>query len=453
MEQQKKTRVGNHKNKEPIRQVKDAPDIDRLSNLPDEVICRIISLLTIKEIVKTSILSKRWRPLYTLISTLNIDDSNESRYYKCNNFMNLVDRVIFSRKSDTGLDNFSLKCGQAVDAFRVNGWIQYALWHGVRELTLKIWQKAFNALPSVVFTCKTLVTLRLELHYGFILRVPMNCRLPSLKLLHVAWFIFSGDDSVRRLISSCLSLEELIVQECQFQYINKFTVCNPALKRLTISSYEDADISKKYEIVINTPSLVYFKYRHSVAKGHSLINLNSLVEACIEFGPGTGSSFSHTAVELMKGISHVQSLQLSGHFSKALLLGNDPIPEFPNITYLKICGFHPGWDRILVYSPFLETLVFNFESASEELESSSNGISDVTEEAPYCLLHHLKSIKILSFHGQQVELQVVERLLKGAKVLENLAIRLKAKKRQQLKISKELLALPRVSMKCQVVII
>ena len=54
-------------------------DLDRLSDLPDDVICHIISLLPIKETVPTSILATRWRDLFSLISTLNIDDNNETR--------------------------------------------------------------------------------------------------------------------------------------------------------------------------------------------------------------------------------------------------------------------------------------------------------------------------------------------------------------------------------------
>ena len=116
------------------------------------------------------------------------------------------------RKSDFEVDIFRLKCGQAVDSFRINGWIQYALWHVVRELDLCIAKKGFNELPFGIFTCKTLVTLRLQVDHSFILKVPTNCCLPSLKLLHLGWFQFSDDDPVGKLLSSCFLLEELVVQ-------------------------------------------------------------------------------------------------------------------------------------------------------------------------------------------------------------------------------------------------
>ncbi|EOY12493.1 Uncharacterized protein TCM_030982, partial [Theobroma cacao] len=52
-------------------------ETDRISDLSDELLCRIISSLPLRETVRTSILSRRWKNLFTLISRLNIDDNDE----------------------------------------------------------------------------------------------------------------------------------------------------------------------------------------------------------------------------------------------------------------------------------------------------------------------------------------------------------------------------------------
>ncbi|XP_017617944.2 putative FBD-associated F-box protein At5g56430 [Gossypium arboreum] len=115
-------------------------------------------------------------------------------------------------------------------------------------------------------------------------------------------------------------------------------------------------------------------------------------------------------------------------------------------------GCLPEWKILLANSPCLDTLVLDFEFSGSELESHNNG-RDETEKVPGCLMYKVKIIKLLSFQGKPFESQVVEYLLKNAKVLERFTVRLSGKKRLRTKISKEVRALSRVSKKCQVTII
>ncbi|XVE50580.1 hypothetical protein DITRI_Ditri01bG0174300 [Diplodiscus trichospermus] len=106
-------------------------DADRISNLPDEIISHILSFLSTKEAVRTSILSTRWRYCFAFVSNLdfeliaNLRLSPKKRNRLTKSFMNFVDRVLFLHNR-TGIENFCLKCGERVDSRRVCGWLSAA---------------------------------------------------------------------------------------------------------------------------------------------------------------------------------------------------------------------------------------------------------------------------------------------------------------------------------------
>ncbi|MFQ6661298.1 hypothetical protein Gotur_029502 [Gossypium turneri] len=147
---------------------------DRLSELPDHVILHIMSSLPIKEAVRTCLLSTRWKDLFTSISNIELDGVLRNKALR-NRFMKFSDGFL------------SL------------------LRHGVRELDLIFQSRSFETrhfteLEFTVFTCKTLLTLRLCNLPSLVLTIPTHCCLPKLKVLHLTFLKFSDDESIRRLL-------------------------------------------------------------------------------------------------------------------------------------------------------------------------------------------------------------------------------------------------------------
>ncbi|GLU17527.1 hypothetical protein SLE2022_338900 [Rubroshorea leprosula] len=265
---------------------------DNIENFPDEVLSHIISFLPVKDAVRTSILSRRWRYLFTTISSLDyVFDPYDGR--GAAQFMNSVNRLFFSSEKLSIL-RFCLRCYKALEPLCIDGWI--------RALTL--------------LSCKTLVLLKLDFPlrtYDF--KVPQRVCLPSIKVIHLQGFAFSDNDSSERLFSSCPTLEDLVLQSCCLRVgCDNFCVSNSSLKRLTIRNMLHQLLpTKGVQLVINAPSLIYFEHTFPDFYSYQFLDVQSLTEAVISHRGEHGDSMIHLteATDLLNGLKNVRSLQIS----------------------------------------------------------------------------------------------------------------------------------------------
>ncbi|CAA7024402.1 unnamed protein product [Microthlaspi erraticum] len=117
--------------------------MDRVSNLPDELLYQILSFLPTKDAAVTSVLSKRWLNLWKFNPNLDIDDTlflhpedgKGERAEIRQSFVDFVDSVI-ARQGDSPIKKFSLKCITGVHPDIVNRWICNVLKRGVSDLDL-----------------------------------------------------------------------------------------------------------------------------------------------------------------------------------------------------------------------------------------------------------------------------------------------------------------------------
>nr|KJB13639.1 hypothetical protein B456_002G086200 [Gossypium raimondii] len=282
--------------------------VDRVSDLPDSILCHILSFLSTKDAVVTSILSTRWRYLFTLLSNLDFDlgefTSSDRRPKSSSSkiFLSFVGKMLFFHK--TNVDKFRLKCGIRVDCCHVYGWILAAVWRGVKHLDLNISYTNVKTLPDALFACRTLVALKLDIH--FVLDVPKGVHFPSLKTLF------------KILFSSCTNLEVVIIEKCNMENINNFNISHHLLQSLSILHSND---SSNCWLIIDFPNLAYFKYIDHVVGGYSLENLQSIVSVDIHFII-EDDDLQADATALFREISNVRSLLLSSTSLKVCFLHN-----------------------------------------------------------------------------------------------------------------------------------
>ncbi|CAN0891163.1 Disease resistance-like protein DSC1 [Linum grandiflorum] len=99
-----------------------------MNDLPDDVLCHMLSFLQSKDSVATSILSRRWRHLWTSITSLDFDDQSfcfRRNTKSSSSFSMFVDTTLMNHKNLSGLTSFRLSCCQSLsDSSQLHRWIR-----------------------------------------------------------------------------------------------------------------------------------------------------------------------------------------------------------------------------------------------------------------------------------------------------------------------------------------
>ena len=304
--------------------------VDRISNLPDSLLCHILSFLTTKEAVVTSILSSRWKTLWTLVPKLDfnshqfkeISSSDEEQSPNQFNrygftFAHIVSRVwaLRNRNNAYPLKQFRLYWHSDSDPIQVETWVHAALSHELEELELHIcFPELFN-FPSALFNyAKTLVVLNLMGNNVFV-NPPSSVLLgfPSLKTLHLDKVWYAKPDSFSRFLSCCPVLQDLTLHLQTYTY-DVLKIIVPTLKRLHLDFNNTAYQYNKLEI--NAPALEYLCFSGYVIENVLLGILSNLVEAVIEVDYDEIKDYGNMIMDFIKQLSNVKSLHLDSDLTQ-----------------------------------------------------------------------------------------------------------------------------------------
>ncbi|KAF7825312.1 F-box/FBD/LRR-repeat protein [Senna tora] len=182
---------------------------DRFSALPDSLLCHILSFIPTKEAVATSVLSKRWRPVWRYTHSFDFDDqnykSNETQYSR---FVQFVNTVLFSLDKSHPIKRLRLKSKSTFTSNEnMDVWVNSALQHKVEHLEIES-GRITTVMPSSILSSNTIVVMKLNcVEFGAISSV----HLPSLKTLHLCNVIFTSPSCFVDLLSGCALLENLVL--------------------------------------------------------------------------------------------------------------------------------------------------------------------------------------------------------------------------------------------------
>uniref|UniRef100_A0A803LQ54 F-box domain-containing protein n=1 Tax=Chenopodium quinoa TaxID=63459 RepID=A0A803LQ54_CHEQI len=324
--------------------------VDRLTSLPDELLIRILSLLPTKDAAATSVLSRRLRRVFPLLTSLDLDISPISlclehpyAIERFPTFVSFVDTLLQAHQSQY-LTKFRLHVNTAdfdTTYFKYNGctvigckqgclphlkspglytWISYPLnLCGLRELDLRILvrEPGDSQLPPAIFTCETLETLKLEVNLGL--------------------------DQVFTMPSYHLTFKPCT------NHVNITAITSTSLRRLCLIMIKWPDFQEDNSdfVLINTPNLELLEYRDNLAKCYSIPAMHCLVKAVLRIESLLKFEESVPMIEVM--LSLVRPLSYAQHLSLCSFIVQefdyvdekvlkDQLPVFPNLTHLELGG-------------------------------------------------------------------------------------------------------------------
>ena len=300
---------------------------DRISELPEFIIHHILSFLSTKAVVKTSLLSKRWNGF---TSSYPVLDFNEDYFqdkefpthgYKPDQkFMPKYEEFQTREKVMHFLNNSLLRfCEQKIcmdtlmlkvtllnkkNTALVNKWVQMAVENRVKVLDVVVTKnkKTLYRLPEIVFSAKRLTVLKLvgcRLEHS---NMKNTITLYSLKKLSLG-NVYVEEQMLQNLVSCCPSIEHLTLKYCVG--LKKFHAHAP-LKYLTISSLP------KLETVyyIEGSSIRNLIYGYSIGEELGEIKVNACQN--LRVLSLTGASITDQCLyDLGTKFPHLQTLNLS----------------------------------------------------------------------------------------------------------------------------------------------
>ncbi|ANM70114.1 putative F-box/FBD/LRR-repeat protein [Arabidopsis thaliana] len=446
---------------------------DLISKLPEVLLSQILSYLPTKDIVRTSVLSKRWKSVWLLIPGLDLDSSEFPHYDTFVDFMN--EFLFFSREENPCLHKLKLSIQKNEnDPSCVTLWTDCVargkLQHLDVEFGGRVMEREFwEMMPLSLYICKTLLHLRLYrvLLGNFDQSVDS---LPSLKSMCLEENVYSNEASLESLISSCRVLEDLTIVKID-DNVRFLRVHSQSLTSLSVGykSYYPGEIYYYYDrdrgnsgLVIDAPRLKYLTFNNDQSKSKTISNLGSLVKVTI-LGPikisrVVGCTEQQMAHKFLTGISRVRYLIVSEDMMEVIssYLKEDSLPQFGNLSYLKASVWLSSFDfldilpKLLESCPNLKSIVLETTCIVDRTKAT---VERRVSSVPECLLSSLEFVEIKNrISVDDGALEVARYFVENSVNLQKVVLRLASSflRRGNQAVLKDILELPRRSSMCQI---
>ncbi|MED6132579.1 hypothetical protein PIB30_020225 [Stylosanthes scabra] len=328
---------------------------DRLSALPDCVLLHVLSFVNAKHAVQTCVLSRRWKNLWKLLSTLVL---HSSHFWTFKDFTKFVSALLTRRDASSAVFNLDFERLGSVEPHVLKRIVNYAISH------------------NAIFSCKTLTSLKLSVSprdhiYGSTL-FPTSLNLTALTSLHLQHFTFcaSGGSAGDRTepFSGCERLSDLVIDHCTVKDAKALCISNRTLVNLTVRSNQSKDF---YKIELSTSKLRSFRFSGIPYQQICGSDVPSIEDVDIDAEIRSNSLESSLILfSWLLELANVKSLTVSASTLQVLFL-------IPNLLEVKLPCLEvmkpssPLPDRIVNFllqnSPSAEVAIVNCERSQREV--------------------------------------------------------------------------------------
>lgn len=426
---------------------------DRISCLPEQVIDRILSLLTSREAQATCVLSRRWRHLYnSLLTDLDFDwldlleklrDDPEQAEKERARYVEWVDNVVHHQSGkEHSLRRFVLRF-DLNNSYKshVDHWIRFALAKQVKVLDLHFMPVCYDDFKPDCDPSRLPYVLEREIlmdadvgcsrrasglgNFGLSPSISWHVGCRNLEQLSLFRVNVEGE-LIEQLLAACPVLEKLVLEYARGLRWLRVSGESQKLKYLCIRVCKDLQLIEIYD----TTNLVSFTYRgwSFTYRGFEeqiiwyLDNVPRLSEVSIE-------GFSARQVDLiMSGLSRYSSLQImklyfTMPFPERVRLHRRQLPKFTSVKQLELRFEGYGDSSLLPLTPLIEAFPC-LRSFVVELIYPKDMLCSPRELKRVVGPPHqfLKVVEFNNYYGRPCDLELVNYFIDNAIALEKLVV-------------------------------
>ncbi|XP_065853047.1 F-box/FBD/LRR-repeat protein At1g13570-like [Euphorbia lathyris] len=370
--------------------------LDRISDLPSNVIDHILAFLPLKDAVRTSTLSKNWKEKWHTMPHVIVDEDlfHERSQRKLEGIINYI-----LGRHEGRIEKFSVSVEKVKNSYNMQWWIWRLSQKCIQELTLIIRRGRCNEVPSVLFSYQQLRKLNLR-----------HC---EVKPAH----LFRGFQSLTNL-----QLNKVNIATAAFE---KLISSCPLLEHLTVRKLSCVD-----HLHINVPKLKYFCFDgefKSMCFNTPLLEVLSVNLYRI----GSENNQFDLRFKFRCLPSAIKELYVRCHFHK-YLAACDTFNEdltYSNLRVLALNAFcFEKVDQVICLLSLIGTAVnlitLEITACRYSSEAVLEPLTKFWEEqsnAPLTL-NKLQKVRVRSFRGKEPEIKLIQFIMANSPALEELTV-------------------------------